>query len=91
MKLIRNDFICTECGNIFCFQGSETHLKKLYFSKKIWCYECKKKTISINLADSSLWKMHMENKKNKTVLEKELLELIDKHEGYGLSKKVLQR
>lgn len=89
MKLVRSDFICSECGNIFCFQGSETHLKKLYSTKKFWCFECKKNTVQINLVDSSLWKIKMENKLNKTDLEKQMLELLKKNEGNRVSKKVL--
>ena len=89
MRLSKNDFICSECGSIFSIQVTDTHLKKIYSTKQTWCYECKKITRHVNLIDSSLWKIKMENKFDKTDFESILLELMKKNERNRVFKKIL--
>ena len=89
MKLISHDLVCSECGNIYTMQFTDTIMKKIYCNKEVWCFKCKKVTEQINIINYDAWKFDMENKEDKTDLEKYLLKITEKNEEHRVHKKIL--
>lgn len=77
---VTSNYICLECGNIFPLMRDLGAQKQLYHRRRLYCVNCKKNTIHLEVRDIDRLKAELEfiNKEQMTKDEYRVYKLLKK-------------